>query len=70
VSAARDRAARQRGRVRFAWRARTRALRERGGYIAAWADDIVQHAVDGRVEYATAELRALEELLAAPKVTP
>ena len=66
MSTYRDKAARRRGQVRFAWLTRTRALRERGGYIAARADDIVQHAVDGRTEHAAAELRALEELLAKP----
>lgn len=54
----------KRGQVRYAWLARTRGLRELGGYIAARADDIVQHAVDGRTDYAKKELEALEKLLA------
>lgn len=65
VSTYRDKAARRRGQVRFAWLTRTRALRERGGAIAAWAADIVQHAVDGRTEHAEAELHALQEVLVA-----
>lgn len=69
VSTYRDKAAQKRGRVRFAWLTRTRALRERGGAIAAWAADIVQHAVDGRTEHATAELEALERVAEARNET-
>lgn len=55
-----SKAERERVQVRRAWRAKTRALRELGGAIEAMALEVVQHAVEGRVAYATAELRAIE----------